>query len=486
MTSGRFVALAALALAAGVSLAFSNGQYAHPIASWIAPVLTLRLARMRKPRWALASTYAVFLAAWIVAWAGVFRLDPVALAPMALILSLLGFLPYLLDRLFVPRLPALAGSFVLPSANATIELALSAVSPFGAWGLIGYSQAEFLPLAQIASVTGTLGIGFLIFWFAAVANLLWEDRRGGRASAAAFAVPAALTLSIGGLRLSDPGAPPRLRTAIVIPPVEDNLNYDEALAPAIQAALFRRTELAARRGAQLVVWPEDSFFIRGTEEAALLQRAATMAARLRIHLGIAYGSRVDPAGLRYRNRFVLLRPNGGTAWRYDKSYPVPGYEAVHMLAGDRRIVRYRSPLGLVSGAICFDGDHDPMLRQLGSTSLLLLPSDDWPAIRTLHARMTRLRALEFGVPVVRPTLNGLSIIVDRHGRLLAARDSRTAGDVAAIAEVPVAGTPTPYARAGSSIGGLYPTALLLLAGAAALRRRRNRPPAAVSSVVQAG
>jgi len=46
----------------------------------------------------------------------------------------------------------------------------------GAWGMTGFTQYGDLPLMQLASVTGMIGITFLMGWFASVLNWAWENR----------------------------------------------------------------------------------------------------------------------------------------------------------------------------------------------------------------------------------------------------------------------------------------------------------------------
>lgn len=431
---------AVLAVAAAVALAFSNGEFASPVAAWIAPVLALRLTRA-KPAWrALLAGYAAFLAGWLVAWPGVFRITGIALAPTAVILSAIGFLPYLADRLAVHRLPPLAALLVFPAATVLVELGLARVSPFGSWGMIAYSQVEFAPVAQLAALTGAAGVSFLVCWFGSLGAWVWEHWREParfRTPAIVFAAAAAVTLAWGTARLAArPGD--TVRIAALFSQEPGNSNYDTANAPAIEARLLAQVRAAASHGAQLIVWPEDSFFIDAAAEPAMLARAAAEAHAAHALLGIAYGLRAEPGKLAYRNRFVLIDPSGAVAWRYDKSFPVPGYEQKNMIPGDKRIARFRAAIGEVAGAICFDGDHDAIMRQTGGARLILLPSDDWPAITTLHARMVRMRAIEQGAPVVRPTINGRLLIADRFGRELAAAVAREPRAAALIADVPLA------------------------------------------------
>lgn len=462
---GGKVLLAALA---SLCLAFANGAHAFAPMAWIAPILMLRLTRGGNWRQAVLG-YAAFLGAWLFAWAAVLRLDGVELVVAAPIMAGLGFLPYLVDRYAARRLGGFAGTLVFPTAIVAMELLFASVSPFGSWGMIGYSQAGVLPLAQLAAFTGVYGLSFLPCWFASTVNLIIEEPARPRRwlpPMGVFAALFALVIAVDFMLMAGRTSSNRdhIRVAALTPHVQENGNYDAARAPAIQDDLFAQTAAAAANRAQLVLWPEDSFFIPASAEAPLLDHGIAAARAGHISIGMVYGVRERDGDLRYHNRFALIDAAGRIAWLYNKSYPVPGYEQAHMMPGNGRIALAALPRGQMAGAICFDGDHRQIMRQVAGSGarLLLLPSDDWPAIVRLHAAMTRIRAIEQGVPIVRPTINGIAAIYDGHGRALATRLSLDRPGDALIADVPLADGPTVYARFGDWFAWLNVAALALL------------------------
>src|SRR5690606_28709483 len=81
--------------------------------------------------------------------------------------------------------------------------------------------------------------------------------------------------------------------------------------------------------------------------------------------------------------------------------------------------------------------------------LLNVTNDGWYGYSTgpfQHFQIARLRAVEEGLPLVRVANTGISGVVDPYGRVVARLDLEEAGFL--DAPLPVALTPTPYARWG--------------------------------------
>jgi apolipoprotein N-acyltransferase len=75
----------------------------------------------------------------------------------------------------------------------------------------------------------------------------------------------------------------------------------------------------------------------------------------------------------------------------------------------------------------------------------------------MHARMAIVRAVENGCSLIRPCANGLSLVADPLGRIIASRTTRGAdGDTLAV-RVPLLRLSTVYPRAGY----LFPVLIIL-------------------------
>jgi apolipoprotein N-acyltransferase len=95
--------------------------------------------------------------------------------------------------------------------------------------------------------------------------------------------------------------------------------------------------------------------------------------------------------------------------------------------------------------------------------------------------MATFRAIENGVWLVRPSLSGISTVVDPQGRVLAQVSAFGPEEPTAVAMVATQGTSTPYAQFGDVFAYMCLVGLAMLAGLAiAQRRQRNNPNSLVA------
>ena len=102
-----------------------------------------------------------------------------------------------------------------------------------------------------------------------------------------------------------------------------------------------------------------------------------------------------------------------------------------------------------------------------------MPANDWKEIKNIHVQMAAFRAIENGVPLVRPAASGLSSAFDPWGRVLGVADYFAAGDRTMTAQVPIGGVPTLYARTGDLFAWLCVAGLVVALGIAAAQTENN-------------
>jgi apolipoprotein N-acyltransferase len=366
-----------------------------------------------------------------------------------------------------------------------VDFAAARFSPYGTWGSPAYTQYGNLPLMQLASVTGTVGITFLIAWFASTMNWAWDgnfDWAAIRAGLLVYGAALCLVLGFGGARLAFTAAPAKsVRIAAVGWPngilaqtdlwhsLDPALSGDERqrLGRAFERVrqhFFEATQREALAGAQIIVWPEANLPVFHEDEPALLQGVGELARQEKVYVLMGMAVVYSGAARPLENKAVLIDPTGSPVLGYVKAIPVPGMETQLSRRGMRRIAPVDSRFGRIATAICFDMDFPAYLRQVGAAGadLLLVPASDWQAINRIHYVFAIFRAVENGVPMVRATRWGNSVAVDALGNVVAKLDPFIAPNQVMVAQVPVGHVPTIYARLGDWFAWLCVAGLMAM------------------------
>jgi len=445
----------------GTILLFAMGRDTVPLAAWIAPVFLLRFARTVRGRYVALGGLALGLA-WLFQFRGMVPLPFWAVLVSAIPTGVLGFLPYATDRWLRPRAAGFASTLIFPCAVAGWEFCLGSFSPYGSWCSYGYSQYGNLPLMQVSAVTGLYGISFLVTWLGSAVNWALEHdfdwRRIRRGTVVFLGVQAGVYLGGSARLLLDGPRAGYVRVA--------------GIAGDGQDRLLARSEVEAKAGARLVLWAEGAAQVNRSDEPALIQKGADLARRNRIYLGMGLLSSDQGQSKPYRNKLVLIGPNGDILFDYWKSRPVPGPEK-NMCETNGNPMRFAdTPMGRVGAFICFDMDFPGLVRQAGQdhADLVIVPSNDWEAIDPWHTQMAVFRAVENGFNLLRDVGHGRSIATDYMGRSLAETDNVTKANQTIVAYLPTHGVGTIYGTVGDLFAWLCLAALVPLG---ILGRRRK-------------
>jgi apolipoprotein N-acyltransferase len=139
-------------------LPFTMLRTVIPLAAWLAPVFILRFTRTQRIWVAVPVLALVSYGATLIAFRGVLPFPQVLWFTAA---SLLGVIPYVVDRLLTPRLRGVVRTLAFPAADLTLAFTFSQ-GGLGSMGVSAYTQVGNLPLTQVVSVTGIWGLGFFI------------------------------------------------------------------------------------------------------------------------------------------------------------------------------------------------------------------------------------------------------------------------------------------------------------------------------------
>ena len=476
-TSIRILLVVAVGLASAALFYLGTGL--HPIwwMLWLAPVPVLAIA----PRLHGGAVFLLASTAWIVGemnqwdyFRRVIKL-PLEIITLYLVISAAVFgLGVLFTRSFLRRGSVFMAALALPVYWVTCEYLNAFASPHSTWGNLAYTQMDFLPLIQIASVTGLWGISFIVFLFAGTVAALVNDtgkplERRSLALAVGFLICAVLLF--GGWRLQANPSPKSIAVTLIAKdvPISVYLGSEEQSLELL-GEYGDEIRRVTPTGTNAVVLPEK---IARVSESALprvdaLFSLAASATRAPIVLGIV---RKTPSGAFNSSRFYS--GDGKLEANYDKHHLIPGVEPER--PGHKRII-LDEPSGHRGLQICKDMDFPTLSREYAAdgANLLLVPAWDFNVDRWLHARMAVLRAVENGFALARSARNGLLTLSDNRGRILAETATAPGRFVSISGKINVVRAETFYTRTGDWFSWLCVTAFLILLASRFLPRSYAR------------
>ena len=482
-----------LSLGIGALLLGVVSRMAMPPATWLAFILLLHATRTMSLLPGLAWLSIAIFVALAAGNRGIIPIPNPGYFGTVAAISLVTTLPFVIDRLASQRFNGVLFTLIFPVAFVTAEFLKSRLTPAATWGSIAYTQYGNLAIMQIAAIAGIWGITFAITWFASTAEFAWS--RGF--DWASVRVPVLLCMSVlaivvlggafrvglartdgGSLRaatlnrpadLFAPGEMTRITEGRVRP--EELPQVKDKLAQ-LHNWFLEGSRREARAGARLIAWPEANLLVLREDEPAFLERAQRVAGEEHVYLLLGIASIQAGARLPFENKAVLIDPSGTIVINYLKSRPVAGWEASIMQPGDGHIRVVATAAGRIAAAICFEADFPEFIRQAGQqrADLLIVPANEWKAIKYLHTQMAAFRAIENGVPIVRPAASGISGAFDPWGRVLAVSDYFAPGDRTMTAQVPIGRVWTLYPYVGDLFAWCCVAAVLLLVIVGALPR----------------
>jgi len=309
------------------------------------------------------------------------------------------------------------------------------------WGLVGYAQADVLPLVQIASATGIYGVSFVVVCVNAALVELWIARhdpvRRMVPASRSLCLAAVLALFAWGFGVSVMPARDDLDSdpdAVAVAIVQGNIESDsrwraDMYGRNLDTYLGLTAELGSGERPEIVYWPESE---------PLYQAAiARLLGPLDLELAVG-GPRVTASPTPdYFNSTFVLGVDGRVSARYDKEYLVPfaEYFPIGVDVMRRRFGRVRyfqhgtqtAPLptraGLAGVLVC----NEVMLPEVAAIRVadgaeyLLNPSNDsWiddEQYSEEQLDIARMRAVELRRYLVRASTSGPSAIIDPYGRV---------------------------------------------------------------------
>ena len=399
------------------------------------------------------------LLGWLhhVTWLGLFLLGPFIGAWVGIwYLAVWWTMPRMIGRATPNRLLAMIG---LAALWVVLEWTRTWFLTGFPWLPLAASQWTMVAMLQIAALTGSGGVSFLIIMvnigFAAYAHRLFrEGARGFNKRSQEFFL--ALFIVLGCFCIFAITSTnrrhftvPLARVAFVQPYIPQAIKWDESKAASIMQTIEDLTLRAAATHPDLILWPEavTPFAVKGDPEMQRWTENLVKRADAQVLMGSVAKEKSSGAEADWYNGAYLIDPVSGLIPQgYAKRHLVPFGEYVPMrsllgwlnkitevgdsdfkrgIGAEPILVRSASGAFTVGPLVCYEDVFPNLSResaQAGADVLAVVTNDAWygeGAAAYQHAAHAVLRAVETRRPVLRCGNGGWSGWIDEFGNICA-------------------------------------------------------------------
>lgn len=440
----------------------SYGAFNVGICAWIFAIPLLRYINIRT-KW--SSIFLMLLGTIVVANITFFHLVEDKFNVMNYVFCTLNgiriwfpFLIYFLCRKFNTN--KLVAYFAFPASVAIAEFFID--NPFvGIITSLSVSQFWNLGLMQIASITGVVGVSFIVTSLASVVNYVLEN--GIRKSTlSVILIYAVFVIAVTGVgmanvnkgKISTLDKTVRVATAVDdmgahFSEYKDNLEafYDKSIE-----IISKRAREAVSNGSSILVFPEDAFFsteeyndkfINDTEKIAKENNINILLPLLRI-----------PEEGKNKNTLNFINREGKLLNTYTKNNLVPVVEEPTSERGDGNTPVIEVDGIKITYLICADFTSNQLAYNGREADIFLNPSYDWEIFQYFTSYAVQARAIECGFATLRNPVNGNIILYDYNGRPMHMSNAMDVHEGMLFMDVPCNGKQTIY----GTIGNVFPWA----------------------------
>ena len=321
------------------------------------------------------------------------------------------------------------------------------------WEDLAYSQHEYLPMIQVADITGIYGITFLIVLlncvvYDCISGLLLSSGGAKKRLLPEIIIGLGLLLLVSGYgiyRMDNLKNTTKHLDSVDVLLVQGNIDQSVKWSPEYQADtmnIYRDMSTdASKRGVSLIVWPETAmpFYFQNYDDRSRSVIDTVRETNSWLLFG-APGYRREGGKTSFHNSAYLISPEGAISGRYDKVHLVPfgEYVPLHDIlffidklvegAGDFTPGREIMPLSMgdrkVGVLICYEGIFPEISREYrlkGANILVNITNDAWYGDTSApyqHLTMAAFRAIENRIYMIRAANTGISAIVSSTGRIV--------------------------------------------------------------------
>ena len=425
---------------------------------WFAPIPVLLVSFHVAGKTAFIIAFVAYLIGRLSWLSYLLKVIPVPLAIFfTILLPLIFALVVLLTRKIVLTKQNAWSAFAFPVLWCLFEFLLFKFSPDGTAGSLAYTQANFLPVVQIASVTGILGITFLVTLFPSAVAVAIYYRANKKDMTSLSIIISLLVISIlfGVIRMNNKFPDQNSITAGLA--VIDEKFHSETNHPNPDNELRTANMYAdavtklAQQGAQVIVLPEKGMNI--TTGADSLIKGILVNAATNNNISIVAGYTEFINGSLKKNKALVISGDGRLLADYQKVNLFEG-EARNGFMPGKEIATFNLK-NISSGvAICKDLDYQNFMRSYKQKKVQVLYVPAWDFIKDgwLHSRMAVLRGVENGYAIVRTARQGELTVSDYRGKVLYEASSTNDKSASLLARIPLRTIKTIYSEFGDWFG----------------------------------
>jgi apolipoprotein N-acyltransferase len=473
----KFPFIAGAVITSGLCWYFANdlsGNYWYLL--WVAPIPVLISSFRLSPKGTFLVAFIAYLLGRLSWLSYLLMVLPVPLAIFfTVLLPLIFALIVLLTRKIVLKNRDGWSAFAFPVSWCLFEFLLFKFSPDGTAGSVAYTQSNFLPVVQVASVTGILGISFLATLFASAiavgSHFRFKNMKGALAFAFSLMI---ISVIFGVIRLNSKSSNRGELAAGLV--VLDEKFHSETNHPdtanEMRTANLYAAEIGrlAQRGAQVVVLPEK--IVTATPATGTGMKNIFLNAAVVNHVAVIAGYTQLMNDRTKLNKALVISNKGELLSDYQKVNLFEGEQRSGFVQGKQISVFHLNNIS--SGvAICKDMDYSDFIRKYdeNKTRVMYVPAWDFIKDGWLHSRMAILRGVENGYSIVRTARQGQLTISDHKGRVLYETSSTNDKTAMLVGKFQLAETKTIYSRFGDWFGYLIVIAAIILILVRAKRKK---------------
>ncbi|MBI5892995.1 MAG: apolipoprotein N-acyltransferase [Deltaproteobacteria bacterium] len=369
---------------------------------------------------------------------------------LLLLVIVLSLYPAVFGYLAFSLQPSAFSLLLVPCLWVSLEYIRTFLFTGFPWVLLGYSQTTFLPIMQIADITGVYGVSFLVvmvnvFLFKIIRYFSdGKDSPPIKEGILVFSI-LILALGYGYFRIGQIDKVTKNWKQFKVGIAQGNIDQAHKWDPAYQEetiSIYKNLSMdMANKNIDLIVWPETAtpFWLQSDEKLGpiVFDVAKTLSVNL-ITGSPSYRYSLDGLTTNYFNSVFLISKKGEISGRYDKVHLVPFGEYVPLKRflpfeklvagiGDFSAGKDVEPLSLNSDTfgvlICFEIIFPHLARKFlnqGADFLITVTNDAWfgkSSAPYQHLSQSLVRSIENRVFLVRAANTGISAVIDPVGRI---------------------------------------------------------------------